>query len=128
MKQKSKKIVLLIVGWIFVGIGALGVVLPVLPTTPFLLIALWAFSQSSDRFHHWLFNHRFFGPPLQEWERHGVIPKRAKIIALCTMTTSAILVTTLTNTPWYGLAGMLGLMAIGALFILTRPSKPPIAN
>ena len=125
MRKHTKKIALLITGWFFVLLGAIGVVLPVLPTTPFLLIALWAFSQSSERFHNWLYHHKYFGPPLQEWEKYGVIPMRAKIVALTTMAISATLVIILTDTPWYGLAGMLSLMMIGAIFILTRPSKRP---
>ncbi|WP_169570096.1 YbaN family protein [Sneathiella limimaris] len=126
MRKHSRKILLLTIGWLFVAIGAVGVVLPVLPTTPFLLISLWAFSQSSDRFHSWLFHHKIFGPPLQEWENYGVIPMRAKIVALITMAASASLVITLTETPWYGLTGMLALMAIGAGFIISRPSQRPI--
>ncbi|MEH6401817.1 MAG: YbaN family protein [Sneathiella sp.] len=124
MKNHTRKLLLLFVGWFFVGLAALGVVLPVLPTTPFLLISLWAFSQSSDRFHHWLYTHRFFGPPLQDWTDHGVIPLRAKIISLSTMLLSAITVSFFTSVPWYGLIGMLSLMSIGAIFILTRPSRP----
>ncbi len=124
MHSKTKKIILMAVGWFFVIVGAIGIVVPVLPTTPFLLISLWAFSQSSDRFHAWLFNHRIFGPPLQAWEQHGIIPMRAKTIALLTMAVSAILVISLTETPWYGIIGMLLLMSIGAIFILSRPSKP----
>jgi len=125
MHKRGKKILLLLTGWLFVIIGALGIVLPVLPTTPFLLISLWAFSQSSDRFHHWLFNHRLFGPPLQQWEKYGIIPARAKRVSLITMAISAILVIFITDTPWYGLAGMLALMAVGATFIITRPSVKP---
>ena len=126
MRKQTKTIALLATGWFFVAVGAIGVVVPVLPTTPFLLISLWAFSQSSERFHAWLFNHRYFGPPLQAWEKHGVIPLRAKIVALSTMAVSATLVIALTDTPIYGLAGMISLMLIGAGFILTRPSRRPI--
>ncbi|WP_373084953.1 YbaN family protein [Sneathiella sp.] len=120
----SRKIILLLIGWFFVGLGTLGIFLPVLPTTPFLLISLWAFSQSSEKFHNWLYHHRLFGPPLQDWSKYGVIPLRAKIIALATMTLSATLVIIFSNTPWYGLTAMLVLMGIGAGFILTRPSRP----
>ncbi|MDF2368363.1 YbaN family protein [Sneathiella sp.] len=124
MTAHTKKIVLLLIGWLFVIIGAIGVFLPVLPTTPFLLISLWAFSQSSERFHDWLYNHRIFGPPLQDWSKYGVIPLRAKIIALSTMAISATLVILYSSTPWYGLAAMIILMGIGAGFILSRPSRP----
>ncbi|MFT6556813.1 YbaN family protein [Sneathiella sp.] len=125
MTEKSKKIVLMFIGWFFVGLGGVGVVLPVLPTTPFLLISLWAFSQSSDRFHDWLYHHKLFGPPLQEWSKYGVIPLRAKVFSIGTMAISATLVVIFSNVPWYGLSGMLALMAVGAGFILTRPSKRP---
>ncbi|MFC4272496.1 DUF454 family protein [Sneathiella chungangensis] len=123
MTDQTKKFMLLMIGWFFVILGAIGLFLPVLPTTPFLLIALWAFSQSSERFHYWLYNHRTFGPPLQEWSKYGVIPLRAKIMAIATMTVSATLVISFSSTPWYGLAAMIILMLIGAGFILSRPSR-----
>ncbi|TNE34074.1 MAG: DUF454 domain-containing protein [Alphaproteobacteria bacterium] len=124
MTGHAKKYLLLIIGFFFVGLGILGAFLPVLPTTPFLLIALWAFAQSSERFHNWLYNHRIFGPPLQNWSNHGVIPKRAKIAAVSTMAVSAILVISFSNASWYGLVAMLVLMGIGAGFVLSRPSEP----
>ncbi|MCR9212194.1 MAG: YbaN family protein [Proteobacteria bacterium] len=124
MTRTGKKILLLSIGWFFVALGTIGVFLPVLPTTPFLLISLWAFSQSSDRFHHWLYTHRHFGPPLQAWSEHGIIPTRAKILAVGTMGISATFVILFSETPWYGITGMLILMGIGAGFVLTRPSKP----
>ncbi|MZR32192.1 YbaN family protein [Sneathiella litorea] len=123
MTAHTKKIVLLLIGWFFVIIGGIGIFLPVLPTTPFLLISLWAFSQSSERFHDWLYHHRVLGPPLQEWSEYGVIPLRAKIVALATMAVSATLVISFSSTPWYGLAAMVILMLIGAGFILSRPSR-----
>lgn len=123
MRQKSKKLVLLAIGWFFVAVAAVGVVLPILPTTPFLLISLWAFSQSSDRFHDWLYTHRIFGPPLQEWSNHGVIPVRAKIFAVGSMTISATLVILYSEVSWWGLSGMVALMLVGATFVLSRPSK-----
>ncbi len=124
MTRTGKKILLLAIGWFFVALGTIGVFLPVLPTTPFLLISLWAFSQSSDRFHHWLYTHRYFGPPLQAWSEHGIIPMRAKVMAVGTMGLSATLVILFSETPWYGITGMLILMGIGAGFVITRPSKP----
>ena len=72
-------------GWLNVGLAVIGVVVPGFPTTIFLIIALWAFSQSSRRLHSWLYNHRLFGPFLQNWKRHGVIPSRAKKGAILVM-------------------------------------------
>jgi len=112
-------------GWLCVALGLVGVVLPVLPTTPFLLLALWCFARSSPRFHGWLYHHRVFGPPLREWHEYRVIPLRAKILALAAMTASALYVLLGTNAPWYAAATMILVMAIGAGFILRSPSKRP---
>ena len=77
-----------LLGWCFFGLGAVGTVVPGLPTTPFMLLALWAFSKSSQRFHDWLYSHRVFGPPLQQYRTHRVIPGKAKLLAVATMAVS----------------------------------------
>lgn len=112
-------------GWVFFGLGAVGTVVPVLPTTPFMLLALWAFSRSSDRFHRWLRSHRVFGPPLQRWDRDHVIPLWGKIVAVSSMLASLAWVTFITKAPWYALIGMTVVMAAGMAYILRFPSRPP---
>jgi uncharacterized membrane protein YbaN (DUF454 family) len=59
---RAQRIVLVVLGLICVGLGGLGVVLPLLPTTPFLLLAAYLFARSSDRWHRWLMSHRLLGP------------------------------------------------------------------
>lgn len=105
-------------------LGAIGVVLPVLPTTPFMLLALWCFSNSSERFHQWLYHHRFFGPPLQMWETHRVIPRAAKIMSITVMLLSFLYLSLFRDLAiqWLVITGLL--MLYGAWFILTKPSKP----
>jgi hypothetical protein len=65
-------------GWFFVILGAIGAVLPLLPTTPFLILALGCFAESSPRFHAMLINHKWFGPPLKQWEKTKTIRHKVK--------------------------------------------------
>lgn len=116
---------LLAFGWLCVGLGFVGVFLPVLPTTPFLLLALWAFARSSERFHAWVLHHRVLGRYVADWERERIIPVRAKIVSLSAMTLSLTWVIFFTAAPWYGIAAMAAVMVYGAWFILTKPSRRP---
>lgn len=88
---------LLAFGFLNVGLGMIGAILPIMPTTVFLLIALWAFSKSSPRFHAWLFHHPRFGPTLQAWQRERAIPTPAKVLALTMMAVSI---------AWLGASGL----------------------
>jgi uncharacterized membrane protein YbaN (DUF454 family) len=112
-------------GWLFFAVGFVGVFVPVLPTTVFMLLALWCFSRSSDRFHNWLYTHRHFGPSLQLWQEHRVIPLKAKYIAILFMAGSLIYVFIFSTTPNWARVLMLSSMAFGAWYILTKPSFPP---
>ena len=76
---------LMLCGIFFVGLAALGAVLPLLPTTPFLLVAAACFAKSSPRLHKMLLNNKVFGPLIYHWQASRSIPKRAKIIALLSM-------------------------------------------
>jgi hypothetical protein len=117
--------ILFCLGWIFFALGVIGTVLPVMPTTPFMLLALWAFSKSSARFHHWLRNHRVFGPPLQRWDRDRVVPLWTKAIAVTSMVASLCWVAFVVRAPWYGVAAMAAVMVAGIAFISRFPSRSP---
>ena len=110
-------------GWVFFALGAAGTVLPLLPATPLLLLSLWAFSASSERFHRWLWHHRAFGPLLQGWQRDRVIPLRAKVVALVSMTASLLYVGLVRRSPPWVLAVMLAVMIPGVIFITRFPSR-----
>lgn len=72
-------------GFFFVALGAIGAVLPVLPTTPFLILAAFFFSKGSQRWEQWLLAQPFFGPLILEWRAHGVIRRSVKMVATFTM-------------------------------------------
>ena len=112
-------------GWLLFGVGFVGVFVPVLPTTPLMLLSLWCFSRSSDRFHDWLFNHKIFGPPLQQWHKHRVIPLAAKFVAIFFMAGSLVYMFVFMTAPVWARALMLISMAFGGWYILTKPSVPP---
>ncbi|HEP0497834.1 TPA: DUF454 family protein [Enterobacter kobei] len=83
-----QRTILIIIGWLAVVLGTLGVVLPLLPTTPFILLAAWCFARSSPRFHHWLLYRSWFGGYLRHWQKHRAMPPDAKprAIAVILMT------------------------------------------
>jgi uncharacterized membrane protein YbaN (DUF454 family) len=110
-------------GWVFVGLGALGVALPVLPTTPFLILALWAFSASSERFHAWLYHHRLFGPPLRRWHRERTIPRAVKAVAVASMLGSLAWLGFAVRPPAPVLGGAIVLVAAGTVFLARVPSR-----
>lgn len=119
----TRRWVLFGLGWIFFALGALGAVLPLLPTTPFLLLALWAFSSSSERFHAWLYHHRVFGPPLQRWHAERVIPAWVKALAIGSMLLSMGYVTWSVRPPWYAIASMGAVVVAGIVFLASVPSR-----
>lgn len=122
------RMILLGLGWLFAGIGIAGLILPGLPGTPFLLLALWLFSKSSQRFHHWLYTHPRFGRSLREWDAHRVIPPYAKVLAVLMMATSlAILFAT--AEPGSRLPLFIGLALLPvAVWIVTRRSRVPAGD
>jgi len=79
---------LVLVGSGFVALGVAGIFLPVLPTTPFLLLAAACYARASRRFYNWLLNNRWFGPTILEWQRHRSIRYRTKLIAIGMMAVS----------------------------------------
>ncbi len=87
-QSKALRWLLIAVGWISFALGIVGIFLPVLPTTPFLLLSALCFAKSSARFYNWLLNHRWFGPYILNWKKNGTIPFKTKIIALTLLTIS----------------------------------------
>ncbi|WP_287031115.1 YbaN family protein [Pseudomonas sp. UBA6310] len=106
------------------GLALLGVFLPGLPTTEFVLLAAWAASRSSPRLSQWLEHHRLLGPPLRDWRDGGVIARRRKWLASLSMALAfAVAASTLRH--WPSLLGIgLGMLG-GAIWIWSRPERRP---
>jgi len=119
MKQALRKNLFIVLGCLFVLLGAVGVVLPVLPTTPFLLLALALFANSSPRFHQMLLNNRWFGTILRQWEDSKTVSRqvkrRASFLILVSFSISIFLLQ-----GNMGLQGMLVVIALILLLIIWR--------
>lgn len=115
----------LMVGWLSVGLGVIGIILPVLPTTPFLLVAVWAFSKSSPELAARLRNDPRVGHYIRDWQDHGVIPVAGKVMATVMMSVMGIYLAGFSVLPgWAALGACAVMIGVGA-YVLSRPSKPP---
>lgn len=118
----------LLLGHALVAVGFVGAFLPVLPTTPFLILAAWAYSKGSQRFEQWLLHHPVMGPPIRAWREHGVIPTRAKVISLFMMAISLTVAMSFPTIPWWGKVGSAATILGAGIFVATRPSAPRVAR
>jgi hypothetical protein len=123
-RSRAVRILLWSAGAFSLLIGAIGVVLPGLPTTPFVLLAAACFVRASPRAHAWLLRNRAFGPMLRMWEQHRSMPRRIKWIAVGSMVTMAgFSIWYFAGRPW--LQGVLLLaVVIGLAIVLRIPSRP----
>lgn len=112
----------LLLGFLFVGLGFIGALLPLMPTTIFLILAAGCFARSSPRFETWLLDHPRFGPTLRAWRAEGAIGKRGKIAASCGILLGYVLFW-IGARPGWKVDLIVGIvLACCAAFILTRPS------
>lgn len=118
----TKRTIYFVLGWAMVALGFIGLLLPVMPTTIFLILAAWCFGRSSPRFEKWLLEHPVFGPTLVQWREHGAVPKRVKWIACSGMAFGyATFFYLVRPTPLLG--GVVALFFIAcAAYVLSRPS------
>lgn len=110
-------------GALALGLGALGIFLPLLPTTPFILLAAYSFARSSKPVHDWLLRHRVFGPLIENWRRYGAISRRAKILGILSLI-AVILLSVFMGVPRYVVLIQLVVLSATGVFILTRPLPP----
>lgn len=106
--------------YVALGLGVIGIVLPGLPTTPFVLVAAWAAAKGSRRLHAWLLAHRLFGPMVRDWQARGAVSRPAKRAASVTMVLCAVLMFA-TAPKWWMAATGTACMAVVAAWLWRRP-------
>lgn len=122
--KDARRIGLIVIGCFSLALGAIGIFVPLLPTTPLVLVAAFAFANSSEKLHRWLLAHNLFGPLIDNWQRHRAISRPAKVTSVLSMV--AILVVSWlmgVATPVIAIQALV--LGSAAAFILTRPSLPP---
>ncbi|MCX6124767.1 MAG: YbaN family protein [Proteobacteria bacterium] len=117
------KILFLLSGVVFTGLGIVGIATPLLPTTPFLLVAAACFARSSPKFHIWLTSHPRLGPPIEDWQKSGCIRKPAKVLAtILIVVNAAFPVFVIQGIVFPVRIAVVVVMASVLIFIWTRPS------
>ena len=111
----------LCLAYVCIGLGAAGLVLPLLPTTPFLLLAAWAAPKGSPRLDAWLRRHPRFGPILRAWDEERAVPTRAKWLACALMLLSWTIILINTSSPWVPVLTGVMFIAVGT-YVCTRPA------
>ncbi|OSN04113.1 hypothetical protein AU510_12685 [Lonsdalea britannica] len=114
------RVVLIVLGWLAVVLATLGVVLPLLPTTPFLLLAAWCFARSSPRFHYWLLHRSWFGGYLRHWQQHRALPPGVKVKAVVVIVATFAVSIWMVHIPWVR-GVLLAIMACLLIFMWRLP-------
>lgn len=112
-----------LLAWIALLLGLLGVVLPGLPTTPFVLVAAYAAARGSPRLAVWLREHRQFGPLIRDWQSHGAVNRRSKWLASGTMAFCAGILWWFSPNAWAHWPPIV-IMAVVAIWLWRRPEPP----
>ena len=120
-RPPHRRLPYLILAYACIALGIAGVVLPVVPTTPFLLVAAWAAPKASPRLDAWLYGHPRFGPALVAWREQRAIPPRAKWMACVMLLVSWLIMFGAAPSPWVPIATGALFVAVGT-YICTRPS------
>lgn len=120
MGERFARWVWLALAYACLGLGILGIFLPGLPTTPFVLLAAWAAAKGSRRLHAWLLAHRLFGPMIVDWQAQGAVSRRAKQAATATMALCAAIFFLTAPRWWMAAVGTLCMAAV-AVWLWRRP-------
>ncbi|MXP29987.1 DUF454 family protein [Porphyrobacter algicida] len=110
--------VYLVAGWFFVALGAVGAALPLLPTVPFLLLAVYCFARSNPEWERKILDHPHWGPQIADWRERKAISRRAKTLAITSMAIGAVVTYFTLGEPWYFIS--IAVLVIAGGWIATR--------
>ena len=117
------KLVFFLLALLSLGLGIVGIFIPGLPTTIFIILAAWFASRSSPKLLFWIENHRWFGPNLKNWRTHGAVSRRAKWSATVMMALGGGILAW-AHTNWYLVGALWAIMATVAIWLWRRPEGP----
>lgn len=121
--SRTVRWLLWLAGTVSLALGLIGVVLPGLPTTPFVLLAAACYAKASPRLHGWLLNHHFLGPMVRDWEQHRSLTRRTKTVAIGSMVVMVGLSAWgFRHQPWV-LAALLVAAAVGLIVVVRIPTR-----
>lgn len=124
MVQGSLRLIFLAAAWISLGLGVLGIFLPILPTTPFAILSGYLFSKSSPKLHQWLLQRPILGELIIQWEKHGVIKIKAKVMSTALIIPLFSYTIFFVDVVW-PIKLIVSLIGVAVLsFIWSRPSRP----
>jgi uncharacterized membrane protein YbaN (DUF454 family) len=127
VQNRVLRFILFSVGALSLILGFIGAFLPVLPTTPFVLLAAWCFVKSSPKAHQWIYRQRLIGPALKNWEENRAISRRSKVTAIFMIAISAIVIGFKVQILWLKILVLLILTTV-SVFIITRNEDSRFAN
>ena len=122
-----KKYIYITLGLVFVGLGFLGVFLPGIPTTPFVILSAWLFSRSSKYLENWLINHNVFGQLILDWRKHQGIKRKSKLLAIFIIIPTFTFSTLSFSNIYLKILFILFCIVL-CTYIISRPEPPKVQN
>jgi uncharacterized membrane protein YbaN (DUF454 family) len=123
MTRRSFRWAWWLLAYLSLGLGIIGIVVPGLPTVPFVLLSAFAAARGSRRLHRQLLAHAQFGPMIRDWQAHGAVSHRAKVLAITMMTSCAAVLFLTAPSPCMAATGT-AIMAIVGAWLWLRPEPP----
>lgn len=112
-----------LLAYLSLALGVIGIVVPGLPTVPFVLLSAFAAARGSTKLRDWLLAHARFGPMIRDWEAHGAVSRKAKRLAVGMMAVCAVIMF-LTAPRWWMAATGTAIMTVVAIWLWARPEPP----